>query len=170
MTDLQKKFLKTELFIFSWEAATEHNKVWNSSMTLQQKQNYKNELKLFLEDMLNEYLIKIIDEDEHIQNILNLQTKTEELKNKLNFGTCQKLLNMMCKYYWCSGLIKEPVHLPIDRINLKNAGIKNCNWTELDDKDTYKRLVAKFKEVTAGKSLASWELENWCRRNFKEPH
>lgn len=165
MTEAQQKFLKTEFFIFSWEAATEHNTIWESCKTSQEKVVFRNELKSFLEGLLYNYSAT---DEEHIQNILKLQTKTEELKNKLNFGTCQKLLNMMCKYYWCSGFIIEPVHLPIDRINLQNAEIKNVNWTKLESVEEYKNLIEQFKQNLKVESLAIWELENWSRRNYKE--
>ena len=77
---------------------------------------------------------------------------------------------MMCKYYWCAGYIKEPPHLPIDRINLKKAGIKGkdmVNWTEIEEPQVYINLINKIKEKTSGQSLAQWEVDNWNRRSYK---
>ena len=137
MSNSKEQFLKTEFFIFSWNAATEHNLVWNKNTTDKAKGNFK---------------------------------KSIELGNRLNFGTCQKLLNMMCKYYWCVGFIEEPPHLPIDRINLENAGIKGkdmVNWTEIEEPQVYINLINKIKEKTSGQSLAQWEVDNWNRRSYK---
>ena len=137
MSNSKEQFLKTEFFIFSWNAATEHNLVWNKNTTDKAKGNFR---------------------------------KSIELGNRLNFGTCQKLLNMMCKYYWCVGFIEEPPHLPIDRINLENAGIKGkdmVNWTEIEEPQVYINLINKIKEKTSGQSLAQWEVDNWNRRSYK---
>lgn len=63
---------------------------------------------------------------------------------------------MMCKYYWCAGYIKEPPHLPIDSINLKNAGIKGkdmVNWTEIEEPQVYINLINKIKEKHPGNPL-----------------
>ncbi len=76
----------------------------------------------------------------------------------------------MCKYYWCAGYIKEPPHLPIDSINLKNAGIKGkdmVNWTEIEEPQVYINLINKIKEKTSRQSLTQWEVDNWKRRNYK---
>ena len=171
MSNSKEQFLKTEFFIFSWKAATEHNLVWNKNTTDKAKGNFRKNIKEFLEEKLSKvYGKRKVTEEEHIKNIADLQEKSIELGNRLNFGTCQKLLNMMCKYYWCAGYIKEPPHLPIDSINLKNAGIKGkdmVNWTEIEEPQVYINLINKIKEKTSGQSLAQWEVDNWNRRNYK---
>ena len=59
---------------------------------------------------------------------------------------------MMCKYYWCAGYIKEPPHLPIDSINLKNAGIKGKCWTkDINDKNDYKEIIDWLSKVDTSK-------------------
>ena len=74
---------------------------------------------------------------------------------------------MMCKYYWCVGFIEEPPHLPIDSINLKNAGIQDKCWTkDINDKTDYKAIIDGIRKKTGSKSLAQWELANWERRNY----
>lgn len=171
MSNSKEQFLKTEFFIFSWNAATEHNLVWNKNTTDKAKGNFRKNIKEFLEDKLSKvYGERKVTEEEHIKNIAELQEKSIELGNRLNFGTCQKLLNMMCKYYWCVGFIEEPPHLPIDRINLENAGIKGkdmVNWTEIEEPQVYINLINKIKEKTSGQSLAQWEVDNWNRRSYK---
>ena len=170
MNESQRKFLKNEFFMLSWGAAVQHNGVWNKNTTNKEKGNFRIEIKKFLEDKLSEvYSKRKVTEEEHIANIEELQAKTKKLGNALNFGTCQKLLNMMCKYYWCVGFIEEPPHLPIDRINLENAGIKGkdmVNWTKIEEPKVYISLINKIKEKTSGQSLAQWEVDNWERRNY----
>ena len=167
MSNSKEQFLKTEFFIFSWKAAAEHNLVWNKNTTDKAKGNFRKNIKEFLEDKLSEvYGKRKVTEEEHIKNIADLQEKSIELGNRLNFGTCQKLLNMMCKYYWCAGYIKEPPHLPIDRINLKKAGIKGKCWTkDINDKKDYKEIIDVIRKKTGSLSLAEWEIVNWKRRN-----
>lgn len=168
MNESQKKFLKNEFFMLSWGAAVQHNGVWKN---LNGKADFKMQIKAFLEnELLKDYGKRKVTEEEHITNIEKLQARTKELGNRLNFGTCQKLLNMMCKYYWCVGFIEEPPHLPIDRINLINAGIKGkdmVNWTEIEEPQDYIDLINKIKEKTSGQSLAQWEVDNWERRSYK---
>lgn len=174
MNESQRKFLKNEFFMLSWGAAVQHNGVWKNNLTQKTKDGFREKIKAFLEEeLMNTYLTQDektdkcpVTEDQHINNIANLQKKSIELGNRLNFGTCQKLLNMMCKYYWCAGYIKEPPHLPIDRINLKKAGINKVNWTEIEEPQVYINLINKIKEKTSGQSLAQWEVDNWKRRNY----
>ena len=167
MSNSKEQFLKTEFFIFSWKAATEHNLVWNKNTTDKSKGNFRKNIKEFLEEKLSEvYGKRKVTEEEHIKNIAELQEKSIKLGNRLNFGTCQKLLNMMCKYYWCVGFIEEPPHLPIDRINLKKAGIKGKCWTkDINDKNDYKEIIDVIRKKTGSLSLSEWEIENWKRRN-----
>ena len=173
MSNSKERFLKTEFFIFSWKAATEHNLVWNKHTTDKAKGNFRKNIKEFLEDKLSKvYGKRKVTEEEHIKNIADLQSLSENLGKDLligdclNFGTCQKLLNMMCKYYWCVGFIEEPPHLPIDSINLKNAGIKGKCWTkDINDKNDYKEIIDVIRKKTGSLSLSEWEIENWKRRN-----
>ena len=170
MNESQRKFLKNEFFMPSWGAAVQHNGVWNKNTTNKEKGNFRIEIKKILEDKLSEvYSKRKVTEEEHIANIEELQAKTKELGNALNFGTCQKLLNMMCKYYWCIGLIKEqPPLLPVDRINLQNAEIKDCNWTQIEDKNEYKSIIDKIRKKAGSQSLAEWEIVNWERKQYRE--
>lgn len=166
MNESQRKFLKNEFFMLSWGAAVQRNQ---SLKNPNGKADFKMPIKAFLEnELLKDYGKRKVTEEEHITNIEKLQAKTKELGNRLNFGTCQKLLNMMCKYYWCVGFIEEPPHLPIDTINLKNAGINKVNWTEIEEPQVYINLINKIKKKTSGQSLAQWEVDNWKRRNSQK--
>ena len=97
MSNSKEQFLKTEFFIFSWKAATEHNLVWNKSTTDKAKGNFRKNIKEFLEDKLSKvYGKRKVTEEEHIKNIADLQSLSENLGKDLligdclNFGTCQK--------------------------------------------------------------------------------
>ena len=182
--DKKESFLKKEFFMLSWGAAVQHNGVWKNNPTQKTKDVFREKIKVFLEEkLMNTYLTQEektdkcpVTEDQHIAIIEELQSESKKhgkdllIGDCLNFGICQKLLNMMCKYYWCAGYIKEPPHLPIDSINLKNAGIKGkdmVNWTEIEEPQVYINLINKIKEKTSGQSLAQWEVDNWNRRNYK---
>ena len=163
----KKEFLKDEFFMFSWNAAVEHNKIWLNSWKKNQKIEFKTKIKTFVEDMMNNYKCNSISEEEHLRNIEKIQEKSKIDGNKLDIGICQKLLNMMCKYYWCAGWIAEPVHLPIDRINLTTIGEYDISWTKIKSLEEYQNLISKFKSNTNDTSLAQWELCNWKRRSNK---
>ena len=168
MNESQRKFLKNEFFMLSWGAAVQHNGVWKNNPTKKTKDGFREKIKAFLEnELLKDYDKRKVTEGEHITNIEKLQAKTKELGNALNFGTCQKLLNMMCKYYWCVGFIEEPPHLPIDSINLKNAGIQDKCWTkDINDKTDYKAIIDGIRKKAGSQSLAEWEIVNWKRKSF----
>lgn len=174
MNESQIKFLKNEFFMLSWGAAVQHNGVWNKNTTDKEKGIFRKKIKAFLEELMNTYLTQEektdkcpVTEDQHIKNIVKLQEESIKLGNRLNFGTCQKLLNMMCKYYWCVGFIEEPPHLPIDSINLKNAGIKGKCWTkDINDKKDYKEIIDDIRKKTGSLSLSEWEIVKWERRNY----
>lgn len=168
MNESQRKFLKNEFFMLSWGAAVQRNGVWKNNPTQKTKDGFREKIKAFLEnELLKDYGERKVTEGEHITNIEKLQAKTKEFGNALNFGTCQKLLNMMCKYYWCVGFIEEPPHLPIDSINLKNAGIQDKCWTkDINDKTDYKAIIDGIRKKAGSQSLAEWEIVNWKRKSF----
>ena len=175
MNESQIKFLKDEFFMLSWGAAVGHNGVWKNNPTQKAKDGFRRKIKAFLEKKMNTYAAQEeetdnwpVTEEQHIKNIVELQKESIEQGNRLNFGTCQKLLNMMCKYYWCAGYIKEPPHLPIDRTNLQKAGIKDCNWTQIEDKNEYKRIIDKIRKKAGSQSLAQWEVVKWKRKSYTD--
>ena len=58
--------------------------------------------------------------DRHVVYISNVAEKlTNEIgqylrNNEFRIGITQKLVNMHLKYLWCTGVIEEPPHCPID--------------------------------------------------------
>ena len=160
--DCRKKFLKDRFFAASWGASSGHNRVWNGQ-TETVKQTFRIALQNEAEEFLTHYTDKTPSDEQHIANIQALKDFSKEQGNELNIGTVQKLLNMLCKYYWCAGWIQEPPHLPIDKDML--GTIKSATaWTHLDSIDEYKELIAAFKEKSKAEgfnSLAQWELTVW---------
>ena len=181
----KNRFLADEFFMLSWEAAVQHNKVWNSLKTKNEQRIFRQKIKNRLEKMMLNYADKIIDSITHIKNIQLIQDFSKAEGEKLDIGKCQKLLNMMCKYYWCAGWICEPPHLPIDNINLKNLPKENykelcdelnckdkINWTEdLNNDDNYGKVINAFSNFAKShgyESVAVWELCNWKRKSKQE--
>ena len=117
--------------------------------------------------------------------------KIQEIFNNeegLTYAQAQKILNMMCKYYWCAGWMKKEHHeMPIDSINLgklNNAERKQLkvdlkglgkdikgaiSWTkDITDEDSYDKFIEVFKnhaENDNKQTIAQWELKNWLRRS-----
>ena len=101
-----------------------------------------------------------LSSDTYTENITKLQAESVAAGERLTLGTCQKLLNLLCKYYWCAGWITEPPHFPIDRQILGALGI-NKNWTEIDDRAEYTKIIQKAAASATPKTVAQWELIEW---------
>ena len=170
----QKKFLENMFFAASWSAASGHNRVWGGEYRgkgnpiAHKRAEFRSRLQDKAESLLDQYKDKTPSEEQHIANIQALKTFSKEKGNELNIGTVQKLLNMLCKYYWCVGWIQEPPHLPIDSIMRKRLPpeilMHTTKWTHLDSIDEYKVMIAAFKEKSKAEgfnSLAQWELKTW---------
>lgn len=156
--------------------------------------SFKDIVKFIEDDILPKYKERMISDEEHFTNIKTLQKKLKALnenykseisgKNKLDdvtdifdmngaivkIATAQKLLNLMCKYWWVEGWINEPPHCPIDGI-VSDKGKLEINWTsDLEDDETeyakskYGKAMEKLKEVAKDAikpPVAQWELKIW---------
>lgn len=172
--EAQKEFLKNMFFAASWSAATGHHNVWNDECKENKNKRvaFRLRLKDKAEEMIKTYKDTRPSVEQHIKNIQGLKefSKNVEIekngvivsiKNELNIGTVQKLLNLLCKYHWCAGFIQEPPHLPIDSIMLNKIENKKKltkKWTQLDSIEEYQEIIAGFKKDS---SLAQWELQVW---------
>ncbi len=177
---LKEKFLKTEFFILSWEAAVqqrnEGQKLFKDGISDDDKYEFKRKLFEKTETILNDYENNSVKADVHHGNLLEIQGVFKDYKEKIfgdnsyafNFSTAQKYFNMMCKYYWCAGFIEEPPELPIDSINLAKIGRKDEKWTKkIKEIPDYEEMIMNFRSnesVLNEGSLAVWELKNWERR------
>ena len=180
----KNRFLADEFFMLSWDAAVQHNRVWKSIKIEEEQKLFRQKIKVRLEKMMLNYAKGIVDSDVHIENIKSIQNFSIAEGEELDIGKCQKLLNMMCKYYWCMGWICTPPHMPIDSINLHSLPKEsykrlckelNCkdkiNWTEnLNKEDAYKNVIDAFLKYAKSQgydSVAVWELCNWKRKSNK---
>lgn len=179
--DKKESFLKKEFFMLSWDAAVqqrnEGQKLFKDNISDGEKNKFKKELFVYTEEILKEaYKENKVNSNVHHENLLKVRNFISEKKEifadgsyAFNFSTVQKYFNMMCKYYWCAGFIKEPPELPIDSINLSKIG-KNYSWTrEIITISDYEKKIEDFRSnecVLSESSLAVWELKNWKRRQF----
>lgn len=178
--DKKESFLKKEFFMLSWDAAVqqrnEGQKLFKNNISDGEKNKFKYDLFEFTEEILENYKENKVNSNVHHGKLLKVRNficKKKEIfaddSYAFNFSTVQKYFNMMCKYYWCAGFIKEPPELPIDSINLSKIG-KNYSWTkEIITISHYKKMIEDFCSnecVLSESSLAVWELKNWERRQF----
>lgn len=165
------EFLKSDLFMNSWAAAVQHNKVYSDGVMQNKKDNLIRDIELYVNELSKQYRDNI-SEDEHIENIKNIkyyiESKYSEIlyKNSIKIGTVQKFFNLLLKYYWSCNYIKEPPHCPVDRIVLQTINIKDVNWTKIDSVDEYRNVIERIKENIKGQSLSKWELSAWKRRRI----
>ena len=178
--DQKELFLKLEFFMLSWEAAVQQRnreqKLFKDNISDKKKNEFKYKLFMSTEGILKNYKENKVNSNVHHENLFkvhNFISKEKEIfaddSYAYNYSTVQKYFNMMCKYYWCAGFIKEPPELPIDSINLSKIGIKD-SWTKkIIKKSDYEKMIENFCSnecVLSESSLAVWELKNWNRRQF----
>ncbi len=179
----KNNFLVNEFFMLSWEAAVhernEGETLFADKASEKEKFIFKHEIKQFLLKMLSQYENKV-DSAKHFENIKAVRdfckNYAEAHKDVFpedsivkNFSTAQKLLNMLCKYFWCMNWILEPPDLPIDRINIsKLPKEKQFNWTKDLNEENYLEKINEFKELAKenNSSIAVWELFNWKRDSY----
>ena len=163
----KNRFLADEFFMLSWAAATQHNKTWTQITEDSEKSEYRQRIKNWLEAKMLIYAANTVQPEDHCNNIVELSAYSKENGEELDIGKCQKLLNMMCKYYWCAGWILTPPDIPIDSINLSKIGKKDFSWTKIPSISIYEGLINDFKNYAESKgfnSVAVWELASWKRR------
>ncbi len=151
-------------------ALKQHKLIYNVNSTPGLKLKFKKYLHEEVQTIFIGYnLVEPVTRNQHAKNIVKLSNASSVhshiLENeRLNIGTCQKILNLYLKQMWCAGILHhEPPDFPIDRIILKRIGIKDINWTEITQINEYKNIIAKAEEYVNknmnGYSLAQFELE-----------
>ena len=189
-------FLKSELFMLSWNAATARSSTYNSDFSNKlelekKKKEIKNYVKSLIEDMIEIYCddnLNIKKEKKHILNIKNISKSVSEkyhkylFKGRCRIGASQKVLNLYLKYLWCIKEIEEPPHCPIDFIILTKfkEEVKDfsnrkeyfnsfdTSWTKLDSIEKYEDIISKAKIAIKDKSLSKWELEKFSRHEYNK--
>lgn len=204
----KEDFLKLIMFSNSWDKAIHQRsggRIYKKNIPDAKKEALKNakkiihsakkEVKTMLEGFLsNQYAKGKVSDDEHFENIKKVQNMLLDCQNKCDaevldeecllsrVSTAQKLLNVMCKYWWAAGWIKEPPHCPVDGIVCEKLpkDVRNklnvqgrFAWTyclEDDDKNCdykdskYGTVIEALKKVADKTSLAQWELELWNKK------
>ena len=139
---------------------------------------FKSNTTVVVENMLAQYKIGIVTDEQHITNIKKLSNSTKQYSEifnggQINFGIAQKMLNLYLKYQWCLGNIKEPPHFPVDRIiqqklneQAKLKGLPKLEllpWTQFKDETHYSKVInhARALKIT---SPAKLELKLFQRR------
>ena len=163
-------FLKNETWILSWSAASQRANIFPKKMTEKDRKEKRNEIKKTVFKIFKEFeSVEIITEDLLVQKISYLVEKFNSKSLKFNVGHSQKLINILLKYYWCLGWIRnEPPHCPLDRIILSQALIKSegktPSWTKMDNIEDYKKYIKDIAKIADPKSIALWELETFNRK------
>lgn len=177
MINLKDTFLESQYWMMSIQAAFQRSGIY-ANVSDKTKEVFRSQLHISVKQIAEQYKTEI-SEDQHILNIQKLQEASRNLdllKNGiLNFGICQKLLNLYLKYLWCAGWIPTPPHFPIDRLIQERLGFKQnevVSWTKdiLTSKD-YMKIIDNSKVILAKtdiKNLAELELEIYTHNNLKE--
>ena len=167
----KKDFLKNEIWILAWAGASQRANIFPKDMDEKSRIIKRAEIKEIVFKVFAQFeLLERISDDLVINKISYLVKRFNNRGISFNVGHAQKLINLLLKYYWCSGWLKnEPPHCPIDRIILTKAKIKDNgktpSWTKIDNIKIYKKYIEELKNIVAPKSLAVWELESFNRRN-----
>jgi hypothetical protein len=65
---------------------------------------------------------------------------------------------------------RQPLHCPFDSIIIRelNRSVHDIRWTQFDDIDDYKRLVAATRQKSGRKSIAEWELATYRQKTIPD--
>ena len=168
LNKLQEEFIKDAFFRSAWLDTSQHVKIYEKEAD----ENTKKQFRAFLKERSYEIVKLYQDKDEKIDHQERLVkfhedvTANPDFEGKIvfSFGRAQKLINVLLKYYWCAGKLKqEPAHMPLDRYILKELGKKD-KWTDMG-KVAYKKCIAEAREKAKGMSLAEWELKTFTSKN-----
>jgi hypothetical protein len=111
------------------------------------------------------------DEIQSLSEILNQGFGPYLRDGKIKLGISQKMVSLYLKYLWLiSGdQDKKPLFAVLDRGIMKAASVTNApNWTHLDDKNEYIRVVEAVDEHAQRVFVADgaqWEADEWPGMN-----
>ena len=170
----KREFILNEIWMLTIGASFQRANIYSTSSSSSDKIYFRNQLKENIANLSKSYLHEPISEDQHIQNIHHIREYSKSFKTiltngGLNFGVCQKLLNLYLKYLWCLRYMKSnPPHFPVDRIIQTKLNIKNAYpWTQMVDEEEYMKVINTAKEFMKTHSidnLAELELFLYQRR------
>ena len=172
----QKKleFLVTELWILAWGASVQRANLYKKGSDKSKTDSFRKKIIDYLKSEVLPKYKNQITEDHHYKNIEDLIKFANENNNGFlsedgyRYGVAQKLLNLVLKYHWCLGLIKEPPHCPVDRVVINKTKYKgNINWTHIKQKSEYEKVIENIKRLAENNNISVplWELKEFSRRN-----
>lgn len=173
---MKKKFILNEIWMLTINAAFQRANIYANDPSEEERNFFKSELREYISNAIVFYYEEDdnVWNDTHIENINQISKFTAKFSDmlqggKLNFGVCQKLLNLYLKYLWCIDEAKTPPHFPIDRIIQEKLGIANpISWTKNMGEEEYRLIIDYAKNMLPiynQKNLAELELYLFKRRS-----
>lgn len=163
------------------DGALQRNRVYKKKKTTTgQRKAFREYLARELERLLQSILSKqnYTDKDHYLaisrfaDKVSRHQTYRHYLDgSRLKIGTAQKLINLYWKMNWLlKPGIKPPLHCPFDSIIIRELdhSVHDIRWTQFDDIDDYKLLVAASRQKSGRKSIAEWELDTYRQKTIPD--
>lgn len=162
-----KEFLLSEFWVLSWGASVQRAGLYKSGSDPIKRANFRTDVIGYVTDRLMPLYKRPVTERKHLTSIEELSRHGSRLgrsilsKDGYRIGVAQKLLNLQLKYLWCTDLVAEPPHCPVDRVIINKTRLRNqVSWTQMNSIDEYAEVISAIREKSdaSGCSLAQWEL------------
>ena len=175
---MKEDFINKEIWMLTFGASFQRAYAYVESASEDIKVIFKSNTTIVIENMLTQYKVGTVTDEQHITNIKELSNSTKKYSEifnsgQINFGIAQKMLNLYLKYQWCLGNIKEPPHFPVDRIiqqklneQAKLKGLPKLEllpWTQFEDEIHYSKVINNARSLKIV-SPAQLELKLFKRR------
>jgi hypothetical protein len=175
---MKEDFINKEIWMLTFGASFQRAYAYVESASEDIKVIFKSNTTIVVENMLTQYKVGTVTDEQHITNIKELSNSTKKYSEifnggQINFGIAQKMLNLYLKYQWCLGNIKEPPHFPVDRIiqqklneQAKLKGLPKLEllpWTQFEDEIHYSKVINNARSLKIV-SPAQLELKLFKRR------
>lgn len=166
-------FIKKEIWLLTIGGAFQRANVYQLGINENVKKEFRNKLQRFIDEILEKYNNAIISDETHIENIYKINQFSAKnysailTNGQLNFGVCQKLLNLYLKYQWCLNLTSTPPHFPVDRIIQQKLKVPTLySWTKNLEEKEYLEVINHARKEYIAKgytSIADQELQLFSR-------
>jgi len=177
---MKETFMHNEIWLLTTMGGFQRSNLYNKKVKNKEedRKKFKEALHHKIREIAFTQYTRSVSESRHIANISSISQYTAKCKysnllynGRLNFGVCQKLLNLYLKYLWCIYAIKTPPHFPVDRIIQENlnreaaalglAKREVTAWTQMQNERDYMEVINHAKTVlkkSTFKNLAELEL------------
>lgn len=166
-------FIENEIWLLTRMGAFQRAGIYKPNATEEHKKYFSIKLKAYLDNLVKNNYSKEVSEEDHIMHIEMISNTSKSvdcvLKDGLNFGVSQKLLNLYLKYNWCLGKIPTPPHFPVDSIIQKALKLPIIPWTKMKGekgKQQYISIIESAKQQLKEndcKNIAELELQLFSR-------